>query len=56
MNNYDLKNIYQHHVRNNSLDGGCANVTWQKEIEPHCFAPHLADAGYQTFYAGKYLS
>lgn len=43
-------------VRNNSLDGGCANSTWQKNIEPHCFAPHLADAGYQTFYAGKYLN
>jgi len=48
--------VHNHHVTNNGLGGGCSNTTWQKDVEPHCFAPHLADAGYQTFYAGKYLN
>lgn len=48
--------VHNHHVTTNGLAGGCNNITWQTDVEPHCFAPHVADAGYQTFYAGKYLN
>eukprot|EP01084_Bolivina_argentea_P019084 35508_1 len=43
-------------VYNNSLSGGCSNITWQTNIEPNCFAATFQELGYNTFYAGKYLN
>lgn len=41
---------------NNSLNGGCYSENWIKEIEPTAFPAKLQAAGYETFYAGKYLN
>ncbi|XP_041066346.1 glucosamine (N-acetyl)-6-sulfatase (Sanfilippo disease IIID), b isoform X2 [Carcharodon carcharias] len=47
---------HNHLVRNNSLDGNCSSVQWQKVMEPQVFSVYLKNRGYQTFYAGKYLN
>uniref|UniRef100_A0A669D9F4 N-acetylglucosamine-6-sulfatase n=1 Tax=Oreochromis niloticus TaxID=8128 RepID=A0A669D9F4_ORENI len=48
---------HNHHVINNTLDGNCSSKAWQKSEEPHTFPALLkASAGYQTFFAGKYLN
>ncbi|KAJ9587207.1 hypothetical protein L9F63_019287, partial [Diploptera punctata] len=49
---------YQHNhlTLNNSLDGGCSNAHWQQNVEPQSWPALLHDAGYLTFYAGKYLN
>ena len=48
---------HNHHVINNTLEGNCSSVAWQKSEEAHTFPALLkASAGYQTFFAGKYLN
>ncbi|XP_072122521.1 glucosamine (N-acetyl)-6-sulfatase (Sanfilippo disease IIID), b [Mobula birostris] len=47
---------HNHMVRNNSLNGNCSSVEWQKVMEPQVFSAYLKQKGYQTFYAGKYLN
>uniref|UniRef100_A0A452HS10 N-acetylglucosamine-6-sulfatase n=1 Tax=Gopherus agassizii TaxID=38772 RepID=A0A452HS10_9SAUR len=47
---------HNHLVRNNSLEGNCSSLAWQKSQEPLAFPSYLQRQGYQTFYAGKYLN
>ncbi|XP_061423362.1 N-acetylglucosamine-6-sulfatase [Lethenteron reissneri] len=47
---------HNHGVTNNSLQGNCSGATWQKREEPHALPMRLRTAGYQTFFAGKYLN
>ncbi|XP_067396359.1 N-acetylglucosamine-6-sulfatase-like isoform X1 [Emydura macquarii macquarii] len=47
---------HNHLVRNNSLEGNCSSLAWQKTQEPQAFPVYLQKQGYQTFYAGKYLN
>ncbi|XP_077400720.1 N-acetylglucosamine-6-sulfatase [Vanacampus margaritifer] len=48
---------HNHHVTNNTLEGNCSSVAWQKSEEAHTFPAMLKNlAGYQTFFAGKYLN
>uniref|UniRef100_A0A8C6U7E7 N-acetylglucosamine-6-sulfatase n=1 Tax=Neogobius melanostomus TaxID=47308 RepID=A0A8C6U7E7_9GOBI len=48
---------HNHHVINNTLEGNCSSIVWQKTEEGHTFPALLkAFAGYQTFFAGKYLN
>lgn len=48
---------HNHRVVNNTLEGNCSSIAWQKSEEPHTFPALLkAHAGYQTFFAGKYLN
>ncbi|XP_035476643.1 N-acetylglucosamine-6-sulfatase [Scophthalmus maximus] len=48
---------HNHHVINNTLEGNCSSKAWQKSEEAHTFPALLRDsAGYQTFFAGKYLN
>ncbi|XP_074838037.1 N-acetylglucosamine-6-sulfatase-like [Carettochelys insculpta] len=47
---------HNHLVRNNSLEGNCSSLAWQKSQEPLAFPVQLQKRGYQTFYAGKYLN
>ncbi|KAJ1530549.1 hypothetical protein ONE63_005437 [Megalurothrips usitatus] len=53
-----MTGLYQHNTQvwNNSLEGNCNSVVWQRRHEPHTFAQIFHDAGYRTFYAGKYLN
>lgn len=50
--------LYQHNtgVLNNSLEGNCNSIEWQRKHEPFTFAKQFLSAGYRTFYAGKYLN
>ncbi|XP_048862688.1 N-acetylglucosamine-6-sulfatase [Brienomyrus brachyistius] len=48
---------HNHHVINNTLEGNCSSRAWQKSQEPTAFPALLQKyAGYQTFFAGKYLN
>eukprot|EP00948_MAST-09A_sp_MAST-9A-sp1_P002367 g2367.t1 len=47
---------HNHGARNNSLPGGCASRDWQKTSEADATVVHLAKAGYNSLYAGKYLN
>nr|XP_020464340.1 N-acetylglucosamine-6-sulfatase isoform X1 [Monopterus albus]XP_020464341.1 N-acetylglucosamine-6-sulfatase isoform X1 [Monopterus albus] len=48
---------HNHHVINNTLEGNCSSKAWQKSDEAHTFPTLLQSiAGYQTFFAGKYLN
>lgn len=47
--------VHNHMTQNNSLDGGCYGSTWKYQ-ETQTFATVLNEAGYETFYAGKYLN
>ncbi|XP_072934371.1 N-acetylglucosamine-6-sulfatase-like [Epargyreus clarus] len=47
--------VHNHNTWNNSLAGGCYNHEW-KVLETKTFATELSKAGYNTFYAGKYLN
>ncbi|KAG7232235.1 hypothetical protein INR49_009388 [Caranx melampygus] len=48
---------HNHHVINNTLEGNCSSRAWQKSEEARTFPALLkAAAGYQTFFAGKYLN
>ncbi|KAL1477519.1 hypothetical protein MTO96_035667 [Rhipicephalus appendiculatus] len=53
-----LTGRYVHNVGvfNNSLFGGCSSQHWQRGPERSAFAVDLQQAGYETFYAGKYLN
>jgi N-acetylglucosamine-6-sulfatase len=54
-----LTGKYQHNhaVFNNSLDGGCNSIKWQKTHASTTFAAILkSELNYKTFYAGKYLN
>ncbi|XP_077565516.1 N-acetylglucosamine-6-sulfatase [Stigmatopora nigra] len=48
---------HNHRVTNNTLEGNCSSAAWQKSQEADTF-PALLNrlAGYQTFFAGKYLN
>ncbi|KAG8181894.1 hypothetical protein JTE90_026054 [Oedothorax gibbosus] len=50
------KYAHNHNIRNNSLDGNCNSLSWQKNHEKETFAVYFKRAGYSTFYAGKYLN
>uniref|UniRef100_A0A7N8XNZ9 N-acetylglucosamine-6-sulfatase n=1 Tax=Mastacembelus armatus TaxID=205130 RepID=A0A7N8XNZ9_9TELE len=48
---------HNHHVINNTLEGNCSSKAWQKSEEAQTFPALLKSfAGYQTFFAGKYLN
>lgn len=48
---------HNHHVINNTLEGNCSSKAWQKSEEAYTFPALLQKhAGYQTFFAGKYLN
>ncbi|CAH0402718.1 unnamed protein product [Chilo suppressalis] len=47
--------VHNHMIRNNSLSGGCYGTDWRHK-EHRVFANALKNAGYDTFYAGKYLN
>ncbi|KAL0867806.1 hypothetical protein ABMA27_008508 [Loxostege sticticalis] len=47
--------IHNHRTQNNSLSGNCYGTEWRRK-EHRVFANALHDAGYNTFYAGKYLN
>ena len=48
--------VHNHKVINNSVQGECSGPTWQQGPERRAFATHLKQAGYNTFFAGKYLN
>ncbi|XP_053662934.1 N-acetylglucosamine-6-sulfatase-like [Anopheles marshallii] len=50
------KYAHNHKATNNSLSGGCYGSHWQKKIEPEALPALLSNAGYDTFFAGKYLN
>ncbi|XP_077352948.1 glucosamine (N-acetyl)-6-sulfatase (Sanfilippo disease IIID), b isoform X2 [Festucalex cinctus] len=47
---------HNHLVRNNSLAGNCSSAGWRSAGESSAFPVLLSKAGYQTFFAGKYLN
>ncbi|XP_022115087.1 N-acetylglucosamine-6-sulfatase [Pieris rapae] len=47
--------VHNHLTWNNSLHGGCNGRYWRR-LEARTFATSLKGAGYNTFYAGKYLN
>lgn len=53
-----LAGQYAHNVKafNNSKSGGCYGTYWREKVEPDAFPVLLQKAGYQTFFAGKYLN
>ncbi|XP_073828460.1 N-acetylglucosamine-6-sulfatase-like [Musca autumnalis] len=50
------KYAHNHLTFNNSKSGGCYGSHWRSKEEKHSLATLLQDAGYTTFYAGKYLN
>uniref|UniRef100_A0A182T8A8 Sulfatase N-terminal domain-containing protein n=1 Tax=Anopheles maculatus TaxID=74869 RepID=A0A182T8A8_9DIPT len=50
------KYAHNHKTYNNSLSGGCYGSFWKKTIEPLALPVLLSNAGYDTFFAGKYLN
>jgi hypothetical protein len=38
------------------VSGGCSGPYWQQHVEPQAWPALLHQAGYTTFYAGKYLN
>jgi hypothetical protein len=38
------------------VSGGCSGPSWQQHVEPQAWPALLHQAGYITFYAGKYLN
>lgn len=48
--------LHSHGVVNNSLEGGCSGLKWQKKFETNTFGSILQNHNYKTFYAGKYLN
>lgn len=49
---------YQHnnHVMGNAVATNCSSLAWQAGPETRTFAVPLRAAGYETFFAGKYLN
>lgn len=50
------KYAHNHKTQNNSISGGCYGQFWQQTIEPSALPAMLLNAGYETFFAGKYLN
>uniref|UniRef100_T1PJN0 Sulfatase n=1 Tax=Musca domestica TaxID=7370 RepID=T1PJN0_MUSDO len=50
------KYAHNHLTFNNSMSGGCYGSHWRAKDEKHTLATILGNAGYSTFYAGKYLN
>ncbi|GFQ75123.1 n-acetylglucosamine-6-sulfatase [Trichonephila clavata] len=50
------KYAHNHEVQNNSVNGNCNSISWQKEYENKAFITYFKKEGYSTFYAGKYLN
>ena len=48
--------VHNNHCVGNGINTNCSSPWWQENIEPTCFAPYVQKAGYETFYAGKYLN
>ncbi|KAF9418836.1 hypothetical protein HW555_004503 [Spodoptera exigua] len=53
-----LSGLYQHNHRTvtNSELGGCNGLFWREAVQNVTFGNILKEAGYKTFYAGKYLN
>lgn len=53
-----LTGRYAHNTQtfNNSKAGGCYSNEWVEKHEPTSFPARLKQAGYETFFAGKYLN
>lgn len=53
-----MTGLFAHNTKtfNNSEDGGCYSKQWIENHEPSTFPARLQGAGYNTFYAGKYLN
>ncbi|XP_022831793.1 N-acetylglucosamine-6-sulfatase-like isoform X1 [Spodoptera litura] len=53
-----LSGLYQHNHRTvtNSELGGCNGIFWREAVQNVTFGNFLKEAGYKTFYAGKYLN
>ncbi|XP_052861776.1 N-acetylglucosamine-6-sulfatase-like [Anopheles cruzii] len=47
---------HNHKTINNSISGGCYGEYWRQHVEPAALPVALANAGYKTFFAGKYLN
>ncbi|EDW72059.2 uncharacterized protein Dwil_GK10744 [Drosophila willistoni] len=47
---------HNHRTTNNSISGGCNGQLWKTRSEPRALPVLLAERGYRTFYAGKYLN
>uniref|UniRef100_A0A182K5F3 Sulfatase N-terminal domain-containing protein n=1 Tax=Anopheles christyi TaxID=43041 RepID=A0A182K5F3_9DIPT len=50
------KYAHNHKTTNNSQSGGCYGRFWQEKLEPAALPVWLAQSGYETFFAGKYLN
>uniref|UniRef100_A0A182TJB5 Sulfatase N-terminal domain-containing protein n=1 Tax=Anopheles melas TaxID=34690 RepID=A0A182TJB5_9DIPT len=50
------KYAHNHQTKNNSRSGGCYGRVWRETIEPATLPVWLSQAGYDTFFAGKYLN
>ncbi|XP_041772223.1 N-acetylglucosamine-6-sulfatase-like isoform X2 [Anopheles merus] len=50
------KYAHNHQTKNNSRSGGCYGRVWRETIEPAALPVWLSQAGYDTFFAGKYLN
>lgn len=50
--------LYQHnhHVINNTINGGCSGREWQELFEDYTFANVLKKRGYSTYFSGKYMN
>jgi N-acetylglucosamine-6-sulfatase len=53
-----LTGKYAHNLRvyNNTRQGNCNGRRWQRKSERKTIASYLHEAGYSTFFAGKYLN
>lgn len=53
-----LTGLYSHNhgVVNNSLNGNCNSQSWQQTFEKQTVVTYLRNAGYVSFYGGKYLN
>uniref|UniRef100_A0A2M4DKP3 Putative n-acetylglucosamine-6-sulfatase n=1 Tax=Anopheles darlingi TaxID=43151 RepID=A0A2M4DKP3_ANODA len=47
---------HNHRTFNNSVAGGCYGEYWRQKVEPFALPVALSEAGYTTFFAGKYLN
>ncbi|CAL4107884.1 unnamed protein product, partial [Meganyctiphanes norvegica] len=50
------RHVHNHGAFNNTPSGQCSGLEWQAGPETQTFAVSLQEAGYTTFYAGKYLN
>lgn len=48
--------VHNHYAINNSIDGNCSSQAWQNGPEKETFVTYFKQAGYKTFFAGKYLN